>query len=132
MDDLSEKLAGILNDPESMNRVRQMAESLLGGQQDNEPPPQLPFQQSPSSSSPMAGLSSLLGGDGMPDMEELQKVVKILSKLKSDGQDSRTQLLVALKPHLSEPRQEKVDTAIKILRLIDLLPYLKESGILSL
>ena len=30
MDDLSEKLAELLNDPESMNRVRQMAENLLG------------------------------------------------------------------------------------------------------
>ena len=31
MDDLSEKLTGILNDPESMERVKQMAESILGG-----------------------------------------------------------------------------------------------------
>ena len=40
MDDLNEKLAGILNDPESMNRVRKMAESLLGNQrqEDTSPP----------------------------------------------------------------------------------------------
>ena len=31
MDDLSAKLTELLNDPESMNRVRQMAESILGG-----------------------------------------------------------------------------------------------------
>ena len=30
MDDLSSKLTELLNDPESMNRVRQMAESILG------------------------------------------------------------------------------------------------------
>ena len=29
MDDLNKKLTEILNDPESMNRVRQMAESIL-------------------------------------------------------------------------------------------------------
>ena len=29
MDDLSSKLTELLNDPESMNRVRQMAESVL-------------------------------------------------------------------------------------------------------
>ena len=33
MDDISEKLAEILNDPESMNRVRLMAESMLGDKQ---------------------------------------------------------------------------------------------------
>ena len=38
MDDLSEKLADILNDPESMNRVRQMAESLLGSEQQEQQP----------------------------------------------------------------------------------------------
>ena len=37
MDDLSEKLAGLLNDPETMERVRQMAENLLG---DNSQPTQ--------------------------------------------------------------------------------------------
>ena len=29
MDDLSSKLTELLNDPESLNRVRQMAESVL-------------------------------------------------------------------------------------------------------
>ena len=36
MDDISEKLAGILNDPESMERVRRMAEGLLGAENSEE------------------------------------------------------------------------------------------------
>ena len=32
MDDLSSKLEGILNDPESMEQVRRTAEGLLGAQ----------------------------------------------------------------------------------------------------
>ena len=32
MDDLSEKLAELLNDPESLDRVKAMAESLMGGE----------------------------------------------------------------------------------------------------
>ncbi len=120
MDDLNEKLAGILNDPESMNRVRKMAESLLGNQrQEDTSPPASPMLSNTDS-------VGIAGGD------ELRAVMNIMSRLKNEKNDSRTQLLLALKPHLSEPRQEKVDTAVKILRLLDLLPYLKESGVLNL
>lgn len=120
MDDLSEKLAELLNDPDSMNRVRQMAESLLGEQAAPEPQ-----QQSND-------FSGLLNGAGMLNGDELRSVMSIISRLKSAGNDSRSQLLTALKPHLSEPRREKVDTAIKILKLIELFPYIKESGLLKL
>lgn len=120
MDDLNEKLAGLLNDPESMNRVRKMAESLLGSQRQ---------EDTPSPASPMLSNTDSVGIAGG---DELRAVMNIMSRLKNEKNDSRTQLLLALKPHLSEPRQEKVDTAVKILRLLDLLPYLKESGVLNL
>ena len=110
MEDLGEKLAEILNDPESMNRVRQMAESILGGDEKSNVPAQAPA----------------LGG------EELKMMMNIMSRFKSQGNNTRTQLLTALKPHLSEPRREKVDTAIKILKLIEILPLLKDSGLFKL
>ena len=97
MDDLSEKLAGILNDPESMERVRKMAENILG---DNAPQEKTP---------PISDFSALLGAG------EMQSIIGIISKLKSSSNDPRTALLTALKPNLSEPKREKVDTAIKIL-----------------
>ena len=55
----------------------------------------------------------------------------LVSRLQSQNDDPRTALLTALKPHLSEAKREKVDTAVKILRLLDLLPLIKESGILG-
>ncbi|MBQ9965174.1 MAG: hypothetical protein IJP22_00420 [Clostridia bacterium] len=111
MEDLGEKLAEILNDPESMNRVKQMAESLLGGEEKRE-------EQS--------DVVSALGAN------EMQMMVNIMSRLKSSKGDASTQLLTALKPHLSEPRREKVDTAIKILKLIELFPLIKESGLFKI
>ncbi|MBQ6714457.1 MAG: hypothetical protein IJN15_02785 [Clostridia bacterium] len=113
MDDISEKLAGILNDPESMERVRRMAEGLLGEQSAEEKK------------------TSLSVGEGMPTADEMQKIMHIVTMLKSKGNDSRTKLLLALKDNLSPPKKEKVDTAVKILRLIDILPLLKESGIFN-
>lgn len=114
MDDLSEKLASVLNNPESMERVRQMAESILGDNSKSEP-----------QSAPLAEIGSVLGAN------ELQSIMKIIGKFKGAGNDPRTQLLNALKPHLSEPKREKVDTAIKILKVIEILPFLRESGILN-
>lgn len=114
MDDLSEKLAGILNNPESMEKVRKMAENLLG---ENHPPEK--------QNQPFEDLSSTLGAG------EMQSIINILSKLKTNSNDPRTQLLKALKPHLSEPKRDKVDTAIKILKVIEILPFLKESGLLN-
>ncbi len=114
MDDISERLAEILNDPESLNRVRAMAEGILGGE-----------QQPPKNSAPDLNL----GLEGGIDAAQMTKIMSILSRLNKTGDDNRSRLLLALKPHLSSPRQEKVDTAIKLMKLIDLLPLLKDSGI---
>lgn len=117
MDDISEKLAEILNDPDSLNRVREMAENILGNNQNHKSTP------------PVSNNSKSLF-DGMDlDPAQIGKIMSIMSRLRSDKEDTRARLLLALKPHLSTPRQEKVDTAIKLLKIIDLLPFLKDSGI---
>ena len=54
---------------------------------------------------------------------------KVLSA--QNGDDKNAALLRALKPHLSEKRAGRVDNAIKIMKLIDLLPVLRESGVLG-
>lgn len=114
MDDISEKLAEILNDPDSLNRVREMAENILGDKDKSDSKP------------PQNDFSSFFGSD--IDPAQIGKIISVMSRLKSDRDDNRAKLLLALKPHLSAPRQEKVDTAIKLLKLIDLLPFLKDSG----
>lgn len=118
MDDLSEKLAGILNDPESMNQVRQMAQGLLS-------------KQDAASRDAQSLPSGLFADNDTIDPAQLTKVMSIINQLKNGKADSRAALLLALKPHLSEPRQEKIDTAVKLLKLIDILPALKQSGFLN-
>jgi hypothetical protein len=112
MDDLNQKLAQILSDPESMNRVREMAESILSDEPQKKEEPD----------------TSIFGA---VDSNEMLKIMSLVGRLQNGGDDNRTRLLTALKPHLSEQKQEKVDTAIKILRLLELLPVLKESGVLG-
>ncbi len=119
MDDLSARLAEILNDPTAMNEIRTMAEGLFADK-----------KQEKENDKPQNDLSSLLPS-GL-DMNQMANLVKIMNTLKARQDNTRAQLLLALKPHLSEPRREKVDTAVKLLHLIDALPLLKESGLLNL
>lgn len=115
MDELSKRLSEILNDPQSMNKVKEMAQSILKSEPEPEPEPEPP--------------TNALGG--ILDSGELLQVMSLVSKLQTQSDDPRTSLLLALKPHLSETKRDKVDTAVKILRLLDLLPLIKETGILG-
>ncbi len=103
MEDLSEKLNSILSDPQSLNRIREMAEGLLGEQKPAE-------------------------NDLLPDID-ITKIMNIVGKIKNSGSSQREKLLLALRPHLKEERQERLDTAVKILKLIEIAPFLKDSGL---
>lgn len=120
MDDIGEKLAELLNDPESLNRVRDMAENILGNTEKKQ-------------SEAQADDGTAFGFDNIDiDPSQMAKILSVMSRLKNARDDNRSKLLLALKPHLSEPRREKVDAAIKLLKLIDLLPLLKGSGMFDL
>ncbi len=45
--------------------------------------------------------------------------------------DKNSELLLALKPHLREDKQEKVDKTIKILKLLAIWNVIKDSGLLK-
>ena len=107
MDDMGAGLAKILEDPDSMQKIKEMASSLFGEKKPEEPPPANPL------------------GDGL----DMGALLKIGNALKSGSNDHRSNLLLALKPHLSEKRRERVDKAVKRLRLVSLLPLIKDSGI---
>ena len=61
------------------------------------------------------------------NIDMFMKIGEIMSKMSE--QDRNTGLLLALKPNLREENRAKIDTAVKLFRLISLLPYLKDSGL---
>ena len=73
---------------------------------------------------PVQNLPAQLGISSA-DLNMMMKAKKIFDKMNS-ASDKNTDLIMALKPHLSPENRNKADTAIKILRLFDALPYLKE------
>ena len=71
------------------------------------------------------------GLNGMPDFSSLLGNAQLLSKLGSvmgamNKTDSRTRLIEALKPLLSEKRRAKADEAIRMMKLFELLPMLTD------
>lgn len=90
----------------------------------------------------MANLSSaaqqLLGGENSEGKEEKQdffggidpvmiaKIMQLMPLLQNGGDNERTRLICALKPLLSPRRRKKADEAMQIMRLLDVLPMVKE------
>lgn len=109
MDDLSAKLSEILGDEDSMRRVQELASQLL-------------------SKEPTLGEKETNENNDGVDMGRL---ITLVSKFKNKGEDDRTRLLLALKPHLSSERAKRVDTAVKLLKIIDLLPLIRETDLFS-
>lgn len=64
------------------------------------------------------------------DIEGIMKLGEMLSSINKSS-DKNTQLLLALKPHLRPENRKKADNAIKLLKILNILPLLRESGILD-
>ena len=69
-----------------------------------------------------------LGNLGMPDLSQLSSLAPILKAFNS--QDERLDFINSLKPLLSPQRQTKADEALKLVRLLSVLPLLKDRGIM--
>lgn len=110
----------ILEDPKSMEQLQNMASALFSGMGD----------KSGSESAPQPPSNSSL--DGFGDLLDIGTLMRIGTALKNSGNDNRSNLLLSLKPHLSSDRQSRVDKAVKILKLVSLVPILREQGILNL
>ena len=103
--DLEEMLSGILKDEESLKKVQALAQQFAAESQ----PPK----------------------EEETDIADIKRVMSLVSRFKNQGQDNRTRLLLALKPILSEERAKRVDGAVRLLKVIELLPLLRESDIFS-
>ena len=118
MEDLAAAVQSILNDPQSMAQLQGVMNSLGMNP---------PVQQKPAAAAPLNLLNTLNNSDPMTAM--LLRAAPLLAS--ANREDDSTRLLAALRPLLGEARQKKLDEASKILKLLHLLPLLKESGVLQ-
>lgn len=119
--------------PDDIESLKQTAASVLGGG-NIEPPKKEPEIKNNKQSPNQFDIEDLLkniGGSnsfGMPDLSQLSAIIPILQAFNSH--DERLDFINALKPLLSEERQKKADEATKLVKLMSVLPLLRERGIM--
>lgn len=111
------RITDILKDEESLRQLSELADMLRTGD----------FSEgcTETAADTKTGENS---GD-IPDMDMMLKMTTLAGAMNS--QDKNTELLMALRPHLSEQGQQRLDRAIKILKLISVYEMAKESGLLN-
>jgi len=109
MDGISDIL-GKLTDSD-MAALQEAAQAMFGGQQNAAETPRA--QDAPAS--PFAGISPAL----------LARISSLMGAM--NQRDSRSDLILAMKPHLSPSRRKRADEAVQMMRLFELLPMLQKT-----
>lgn len=144
MDNLQDIFSSVLSDPEAVSKLRSLGQELgLTGNTGNTG--NTPQKKTPSAapSFDLSALSGLLGSSGnnsqnspqsglanslSPDtMQSIAKIMPLLSGMNSD--DEATALLTALRPFLSGDKRRRLDEAGKMLRVMRILPKLRNTGL---
>lgn len=112
MEDFIAKLGEILSDEESVKQLSELAQ-MLDTENENDGV-QEKDEKTDSSSI---------------DMEKILKLTGMLSSISE--KDKNAELLLALRPHLKEEKQKRVDKAIKLLKIIAVWNMAKENGLLN-
>lgn len=97
MNELGDKLNAILENPGQMEKLTQMAKSIMGGE------------------GPDGGALKPKNDSDLLDPSMLMKLSTLMNK--SGVHDDKRALLEAMKPYLSEKRRKKLDNAIKLAKL---------------
>lgn len=111
MDDLSGAIQGFLSQPGAMEQLQQMAQQL--GLSSQNPPEN---QEKPKSGGCDPPKKPELSGELPISPELLQGLMQAAAE--ASRPDETSNLLLALKPMLRPERQEKVDRAVEMLRLM--------------
>ncbi len=114
LDDIAEKIESLLSDEESMRQLRELAAMFSSGEipDGGEDPPEQPDGS----------------GSGGPAIDPMM-IMQLMSAVSAS--DKNLDLLKALRPHLSDERQQKLDKAAKLLKLYNIFITMRESGMLN-
>lgn len=108
MDDITEKIQSLLNDEESMRQIQELAAMFSSGDTAEQSE-----QEQPSDGIGInpAAIMQLIGAMSV--------------------QDKNCELLLALREHLSAEKQQKIDKAVKLMKLYNIFIAMRENGMLD-
>ncbi|MBR1431629.1 hypothetical protein [Ruminococcus sp.] len=112
MDDIMERISELLADEESVKQLSELAQMLVS-------------EDGSASDTDNAEKQS----DEQPDLGAVLKLTSLVGAASNDNKN--TDLLRALKPHLSADKQKRVDKAIKLMKLLAMWNIAKDSGLLQ-
>jgi len=116
MDNINDIISSLSS--EDIEMLKGVASSILG--QENEQPTSTPLPVKQAPANPLASLG--LNGE---DFQMMMRAKAIFDKMNS-ASSKNADLINALKPHLSPESRKKADNAIRIMKLFEVLPYLKD------
>lgn len=124
MDNINDIISSLSSDDIEM--LKGVASSILGDQGgDESPSSSVPAQNNPLQQ--IGNISNQINslGFSQDDFNMMMKAKKIFDKM-NNASSKNADLILALKPHLSPESRQKADQAIRILKLFEVLPYLKD------
>lgn len=115
MSDIQDKINQILSNPEALKQVQSLGEQL--GLSQKETPPKLPEK------------APIIPTDYLNDdmLRTITNLAPVMQSMKSD--DDTTRLLNSLRPFLGADKQHRLDQAERMLKLLKILPLLKNNGL---
>lgn len=117
------KIGELLSDGESVKQLSELAQMLMSESNASDASETNDDSEKPTENSD-EGLVG--GGFDIGLIMKLQEIMGVMNQ-----KDKNSELLLALKPHLRDNKQEKVDKAIKILKLLAVWNIVKDSGLLQ-
>lgn len=123
MDDLGGMLNELLKDPQSMEKIKGLASMLAGsGMLSGEN-----HEEDEKANDEKSEIKKNETDTGLPFDPSLIAKIGGAMKLMNTA-DPRIDFLVSLKSILSDKRRQRVDSAIHLMRLVKLMPLIKEQG----
>ncbi|MGN1203020.1 MAG: hypothetical protein ACI4RF_06960 [Eubacterium sp.] len=125
MDNLNDIINSLSAD--DINMLKSVASSILGeeAQKNNTPAQQNSNDVNQNNRQNNSGALLPSGGVDNIDFDMIMKAKNIFEKM-NNTKSKNAELIMALKPHLSPQTQNKADQALRILKLFEVLPLLRE------
>ena len=147
MDDILSKVEEILEDPKKLEGFKTLASSLLNNKEESMKDKVFNDEKKINQSGNINDIENILknfitqnkkgdNNNNNTDKFNMDLNMDLVFKLKSameimNNDDKNIMFLKSLRELLADERRQKVDNAIKIMRLIKLLPIIKEYGFLK-
>ena len=111
--DIAEKIGSLLSDEESLKQITELTSMFMSGGDEESSGEGADVQTEGSS----------------PDFGSMIKLAGLAGAMTQ--KDRNAELLLALRPHLGEEKQKRVDKAVKLLKLLAVWNIAKENGLLK-